>query len=186
MDKVTEQYLNNIQVFLPVEVVNVYPNSLVDIKPLIYNEIQLPIINNVPVQHLGADSSNCIKFKVKKGQHGLALFSQIDFSEYMENGVESKSDTTETFNLTNAVFVPFLQWKNGGITLPETYDLEIIMGKILINGNVDVVGDVNVDGTLNCTKTINASIDVIGGGISLKNHTHGGVTTGGGTTGGPQ
>lgn len=186
MDKLTEQFFNNIQVFLPVKVVNVYPNSLVDVEPLIYNDIPLPIINNVPVQHLGSSSEKCMKFKVEKEQHGLIFLSQIDFSEYMQKGVKSKSDTVETFNLTNAVFCPFLQWRNGGIELPSNFDLEIIMPLIKIVGNINLIGNLEVTGSINATGVIESDTDVIGGGISLKNHTHSGVTTGGGSTGGPQ
>lgn len=55
-----------------------------------------------------------------------------------------------------------------------------IAGPVTITGNVDITGDVAVSGTLT------ASTDVVGGGISLKSHRHGGVSTGGGTTGTPQ
>lgn len=46
-------------------------------------------------------------------------------------------------------------------------------------GKVTIVGDVEVQGT------ITATVDVIGGGKSLKTHVHSGVTAGGGNTGQP-
>lgn len=46
-------------------------------------------------------------------------------------------------------------------------------------GGVAITGDVTVTGT------ITASNDVVGGGISLKTHTHGGVQSGGSQTGAP-
>lgn len=46
-------------------------------------------------------------------------------------------------------------------------------------------GPVNITGDVGVTGTVTASTDVIGGGKSLKTHTHGGVLTGGGTTGPP-
>jgi phage baseplate assembly protein V len=46
-------------------------------------------------------------------------------------------------------------------------------------GNVQVDGDVHVDGTAT------ADVDVIGGGVHLKTHMHGGVLTGGDLTGEP-
>lgn len=52
--------------------------------------------------------------------------------------------------------------------------------EITAPGGVTITGDVDVTGT------ITASADVIGGGISLKTHTHGGVQSGGSSTGGPQ
>lgn len=53
-------------------------------------------------------------------------------------------------------------------------------GGVTVNADVVINGDVQVNGTLT------ASEDVIADGISLKTHTHGGVETGGGSTGEPQ
>ncbi|HBT4923468.1 TPA: hypothetical protein MB374_001527 [Klebsiella pneumoniae] len=44
----------------------------------------------------------------------------------------------------------------------------------------------HVDGDITTNGTITASGDVIGAGISLDNHVHGGVASGGSTTSGPQ
>lgn len=46
-------------------------------------------------------------------------------------------------------------------------------------------GSISSSGAWNHTGTFTASIDVVGGGKSLKTHTHGGVSTGVGNTGGP-
>lgn len=46
-------------------------------------------------------------------------------------------------------------------------------------------GGVVIDGDLNVTGTINASEDVLGGGISLKSHTHGSVQSGTSQTSAP-
>lgn len=54
------------------------------------------------------------------------------------------------------------------------------------NGNITSAAPTwNHTGTVNVTGQINASVDVVGGGISLKTHTHGGVDTGGGSTAPP-
>ncbi|EZQ18955.1 baseplate assembly protein [Halopseudomonas bauzanensis] len=47
-------------------------------------------------------------------------------------------------------------------------------------GGVQIAGDVNITGT------VTVSDDVIAGGISLVNHAHSGVESGGSNTGGPQ
>lgn len=52
--------------------------------------------------------------------------------------------------------------------------------QIVAPGGVTVQGDVDVTGTLT------ASVDVLAAGISLKDHTHGGVQSGGSSTGAPQ
>ncbi|MCQ4319724.1 phage baseplate assembly protein V [Stutzerimonas stutzeri] len=55
-------------------------------------------------------------------------------------------------------------------------------GKAQINapGGLSVLGDVDITGT------VTVSEDVVASGISLVNHTHGGVDTGPGSTGAPQ
>ncbi len=80
-----------------------------------------------------------------------------------------------------------------------------ITGNIIVNGNLTVNGNTICTGTIaaanytglsgapvtstvdfTTTGTITGQTDVSSGGISLKTHTHGGVTTGSGSTGGPQ
>lgn len=56
----------------------------------------------------------------------------------------------------------------------------------LSGGNISITGDVTISGDLTVNKTINATTDVVTNNISLKQHTHGGVTTGGSNTGLPQ
>lgn len=56
----------------------------------------------------------------------------------------------------------------------------IAPGDIAIEGNVTITGDLDVTGTAT------ASEDVVGGGISLKNHKHGNVQAGSAKTGGPE
>lgn len=59
-------------------------------------------------------------------------------------------------------------------------------GGVTINGPLTINGDVTVAGDANVSKTLTASTDVIGGGKSLKSHTHGGVQSGSSSTGKPQ
>lgn len=157
MDSLTEEFLKNIQVYLPVEVVQVYNNSLVDVMPLIYNELELPIINQVPIEHLGSDENHSIKFKVEKGHHGIIFLSQLDLSLYMETGEKSKCNTDETFNLTNAKYCPFLQWRKGGVSTPSDYDIEIKFPKIKIVGDLDITGNIKHIGNTEQTGNLTVS-----------------------------
>ncbi len=52
-------------------------------------------------------------------------------------------------------------------------------------GPLDVDGTIHASGNVTSDATITAATDVVGGGKHLKTHTHGGVTTGLGTTGAP-
>lgn len=56
---------------------------------------------------------------------------------------------------------------------------------INLEGNVNIKGNVNIEGDEKVSGNVTAS-DCIGGGKSLSSHVHGGVESGGSTTGGPQ
>lgn len=66
---------------------------------------------------------------------------------------------------------------DGGITLN---------GPLTVNGESTFNGHAQVNDDLDVSGTATAESDVIGGGISLKNHKHGGVQAGGSLTGAPQ
>ncbi|KAF1072700.1 MAG: hypothetical protein GAK45_00135 [Pseudomonas citronellolis] len=66
-------------------------------------------------------------------------------------------------------------------TLPDGGKTELVS-----NGGIHLVGDVTLEGNLTQTGSQTVSGDVIASGISLVKHTHGGVETGGGSTGGPK
>ena len=53
-------------------------------------------------------------------------------------------------------------------------------------GGLSIDGDITLNGALSATGEISSNIDIKGDGISLKNHTHGGVQGGTGLTGAPQ
>lgn len=66
---------------------------------------------------------------------------------------------------------------DGGVT---------VNGDTTINGNLQVNGNQTVTGTSLAKGSLTCEGDVTASGISLKTHTHPGVQTGGGNTGGPQ
>jgi phage baseplate assembly protein V len=58
-------------------------------------------------------------------------------------------------------------------------------GGVTINGPLAVNGNVTIEGNTEISGTANAQTDVVGAGISLKDHAHGGVQPGGGNSGPP-
>jgi phage baseplate assembly protein V len=54
------------------------------------------------------------------------------------------------------------------------------------DGGLTIEGDVEINGDLRLTGTATADVDVVGGGKSLKDHKHTGVTAGAGVSGPPQ
>lgn len=71
------------------------------------------------------------------------------------------------------------------ITMDADDAITATTGQLTVNGPSQFNGNVVVSGNINSSGTITATTDVIGGGISLKNHTHSGVQPGGGTSGPP-
>lgn len=64
--------------------------------------------------------------------------------------------------------------------------IELIAQSVQIQADsINITGDTNVEKAVTVAKTVTASTDVIGGGVSLKNHTHGGVQGGRSNTGKP-
>jgi phage baseplate assembly protein V len=61
-----------------------------------------------------------------------------------------------------------------------------IAGDVAITGKVTITGDVAIDGKTDATGTITSDSDVKAGSISLVNHKHGGVQSGGSKTGMPE
>jgi len=56
---------------------------------------------------------------------------------------------------------------------------------VTVIGNVEVQGTLHTTQNITCDTTITGTTDVVGGGKSLKNHVHSGVTSGGSNTGTP-
>lgn len=76
------------------------------------------------------------------------------------------------------------------ITVTDAGDVELVNPsgsiKLLANGNVNIQAPtVAITGDVTVTGTVTATVNVIGGGKSLKTHVHSGVTPGGGNTGQP-
>ncbi|MGL5595836.1 MAG: hypothetical protein ACRDDH_18025 [Cetobacterium sp.] len=200
MDKITAEYLKNIYVWLPCRVEEVGEDSLLKVQPLVYNEgLPLPIINDVPVEHIGNEKA-FINIKVNKGDIGICIFSQMDMAEFMETGEMDSCETHETFNLTNCSFLPLKKWNKVGTVMPSTYDFEIVgnvfhkgnwvhdgelerTGNSKIIGNTEQTGDMTITGKL-VADVVNAATQLLIKGIDFILHKHSGVTGGKDQSGG--
>ncbi len=60
-----------------------------------------------------------------------------------------------------------------------------LKGNVIIDGDVTHNGNTSQTGNQTTSGTVTAAVDVVGGGKSLKTHTHGGVDTGFGNTAPP-
>lgn len=95
--------------------------------------------------------------------------------------------TVETVNANGS----YLLSSAGAMTINAPAGTTINSPQIVLNGNVTYVGNMSGQagnggvGNATIPGTLTAETDVIGGGKSLKTHTHGGVTPGGGNTAAP-
>ena len=99
-------------------------------------------------------------------------------------------DLTPPGSLSGLVFVPIskMSWQMVNENQLVMYGPDAVVIRDINNtvsitvsaSGVSIIGNVTVQGT------ITASGDIVGGGISLDNHVHGGVQSGGSTTSKPQ
>lgn len=161
-----------------------------------------PPLIEVPVYFSGG--SFLVEHQIDPGDEGIVLFSQRcidgwlntggiadnpilrfhDFSDAMFlPGVRSQPNKIQSFanngvRLRNADGTHYVWLKNDG-TIEQANSNGTI--KILPNGTVDINGV-----TITPAGLVTSPDDVVASSISLKTHTHGGVTTGAGSTGAPQ
>lgn len=151
-------------------------------------KLPMQLIPNIPVLMLSGGGFT-ISLPVKAGDIGWIVTADRDISVFKNllavftpntyrkhkyedgffipdrvNGFEIDREDEDSLLITSATAK--ISLKDGQAT--------ITAGNIILNGNVTVNG------------TVTASGDVTGSGISLSTHVHGGVQTGGGTTGAPQ
>ena len=91
------------------------------------------------------------------------------------NSVQIRTNISTTSNYAYIELKP----SDYTVNVVTTGSVNITAPTTTITGNVHITGNVQVD------QTLTATTDVVGGGKSLKSHTHGGVQTGSGNTGAP-
>jgi len=143
-----------------------------------------PPILDVPVT-LTKSGGFIIRPWIKAGDVGLVVYVDHDIDRAVATGDEGEPNTERNHSTSDAVFVgAIVPGKNPVIGLPdeavvlsteggETY-IAVMKDKVQIVGNVEIKGNATISG------------DVLGGGISLKTHVHGGVEGGSSNTGQPQ
>lgn len=136
--------------------------------------IELPEFAEIPVFWLSGGGSS-IRHPLAVGDYALLIFIERciddwvfgkDFGEPREPRLHDYSDAVALVGLFN---------NSGMMVIPEVTTFD---GDIIHNGNLTINGNLLVNGT------ITATVDVIGGGISLKNHRHSNPE--GGLVGAPQ
>lgn len=179
---------------------------IVDVQPLTkYPDEEKfekkPQVLSVPVA-LVYGGGFVIRPVYQPGDLGFVVYLDRDSDATIAKGSEADPNTERLHSGDDAIFFGGVRIGNKQITGLPTKKLCVatddgsiyiavgkekinVKGDVKIEGNVDIIGDVRVSGKVDVTQTITAQVDVIGGGVSLKNHIHSGVASGTGNTGSP-
>ena len=157
MEKMIKFFMNDIYVSIPCKIESL-SGMYANVKPLVYNSLELPVISSVPILYIG-NSTNKLKFKNTVGDIVTVFFTQLDLGKFLTYGTSGQVNSTEKFNLTNAFALPFCVHTKVQNESMATADFEII-GDIEVTGNITVTGGITTTG------------DCVADGVSLINHTH--------------
>lgn len=186
--------LAGIRTAMPVKVIAVsnagglLPVGTVNVQPLVSavdgagNLWPHGIIYNVPYMRIQG-GANGIILDPAIGDIGIATVCDRDISTVKNTGKISAPGSLRKTDMSDMVYLmtiigaaptQYVQFSSAGITITSPTTVTINATNININGKLTVVGDVETTGTLkNNSKLVGST------------HTHGGVQTGGGTTGAP-
>ena len=131
-----------------------------------------------------------VECQIDEGTEGLIIFSQRCIDGWTDTGGVAKNPIMRFHDMSDAFFLPGIKsqpnkvsnFENNGVRLrnkdgsnfiwlKNDGTAEITVTTLKINGNIEHDGDQTTTGT------VTGSADVVGGGISLKSHTHIGSPT---------
>lgn len=186
--------------------------QLADIQPQLKRNvdgklINLPVLSKVPIRFLKSGDFT-ITFPLKEGDEVSLYFIERSIDNWLEEGGIQSPNDYRKFDLSDAYAVPVLYSQkqkiadfdpdnmvikstngnskitlktDGTILMETTANTEITSAKTIINNNVDIVGNLDVTGTITAP-TVEASSSLKAGTAEVKDHVHGGVTSGGANT----
>ncbi len=144
---------------------------------------------NIPVLTLQGGGI-FLSFPLKQGDTGWLVACDRDISIFKQNLEESSPNSYRKHCFNDAFFIPD---KINQITVGEDDEGAVVISTLsgntkfsLMEGEIKLRGKITITGDTTIAGTLNVSGEVTGNGINLSSHTHSGVQTGSGTTGGPQ
>lgn len=175
---------------LPARVVNVNKDGSVNVV-IIRNDNIEDCVVTVPV--LRPETKRAyIQLSIKEGDRGVVKFCDKSIEDYRQNGSEQYNNDDRCHSISDGIFQLGFLPDNEKFVFP---DGEIVIGlknntftlNVDENGNLTITATkVTINSDVEINGTLTATNDVIGGGISLKSHTHGKVAIGNSNTGLPQ
>ncbi len=172
--------------------------QLVSYLSVLNNRVEPSIIYNLPVFRLQRGNSAMVLCPVV-GDIGLALICDNDISNVVKTRQKSLPNSKRNHNLADGVYLggvinstpsEYVKLDGSNITIntPGTVIINapgnttINSGTTTVNGDLTVTGNTLVNGGITGGQGGSFSGDVVASGISLVNHLHGGVQSGGSST----
>lgn len=163
------------------------PVGMVTVKPMVHqvqaDGVVMPHnkIYNLPYFRLQG-GVNAVVIDPVVGDIGMAIFADRDISVVKETRQAGAPGSKRRNHFSDGLYVggflngtpsQYLWFKNGGIVIHSPSKVTIEAPEVELVGNLSVSGDVTAIG------------EVMGKGIPLSDHEHGGVESGGSNTGKP-
>lgn len=162
--------------------------NFVDVRPVVHgftgagDKIEKGIVFGIPVWRLQRGAS-AVKMKPVIGDIGLAACCDRDITNVKNTKAPSLPGSNRAHSQADAIYLggvlnqepsQYIDFADGEITIVSPAKVRIHAPISLFEGDVEVTGKVTANG------------DVVGAGISLSTHVHGGVESGGSNTSGPE
>ena len=189
------------------------PVGTVDVTPLV-NQLDAAgtptphtTIHNVPY-HRFQGGANAVIIDPVAGDIGICVFASRDISKVKSSKGQANPGSGRQYSFSDGLYIggvlnaapsQYVQFSEDGITLysPKKITIEAGEGVDIKAPAITATGSTLVDGPLSqgtgaggggatMKGPLTVTEDVTAQGISLASHTHGGVTPGDGSTGGPQ
>ena len=177
--------------------------TTVDVQPMVHQidgagkAIPHGVVHALPFFTFRAGNS-AIVVKPRVGDIGLVIFCSSDISAAKRSGKPSQPGSRRRFDWADGLYIGGFLGPTPtqtitidddvGITIQGTASKPVTInapGGLTVAGNMTVTGTSTHTGNMTVSGTITGTTDVVGGGKSLKTHTHTGITTGSGTSGPP-
>ncbi len=187
------------------------PAGTVTLQPLVNqvdgagNAVPQPQVFGCPYLRLQG-GANAVILDPAVGDIGIAVFADRDISSVIATRAQANPGSRRRFDLSDGLYLggvlngtpsQYVQFNDGGITLTSPVAVTInapqttCTGALTVQGLLTYEDGIAGSGGTGAAAQISGNISVTGGnvtadGIDLKTHTHSGVQTGSGNTGGPQ
>ena len=177
-------------------IVRAVEDDAVDVQPMIAqvdgagNAVDHGIIHGLPVWRLQGGNSAVIVVPAV-GDIGLAVFASTDISNVKRAKEPTTPGSFRRFDWADGIYLggllnsPATQWvrmDSSGITITAADGQPVTINADSVAINADTV---SMSGDLDVTGSISSGAGSTFGGKAFDTHRHGGITTGGGTTGNP-